>query len=204
MVGMRPRTPIPRDRMPKLFQRITDLDRQADVVRRRRYGVIEMSEGHLSAVRFRPWPKIASLPEIRLLGRWHHRRLAGDRCWLYYNQPFTASNYLSLTYIVSARDTTLATVRGALCVLEEIAEIKQTGAIICDIGNQRISDRLLARCGWEPLESGRWHRQFIRRFYGDYSTRLQSSSTISEVSEKSMAEPGEFREPAVQVPAHCY
>ncbi len=190
--------------MPKLFQRITNLDSEADVVRCRRYGVIEMSNGHLAAVRFRPWPKIASLPEIRLLGRWHHRRLAGDRLWLYFNQPLTASNYLSLTYIVSARDTTLATFRGAICVLEEIAEIKQTDAIICDIDNRKISDRLLARWGWEPLKSRRWHRQFIKRFYGDYTSRLQNSATISAISARSVAEPSESREIAVQVPAHCY
>jgi hypothetical protein len=158
--------------MPLIFDRITDLAAEAGVVRRRRYGVIEVAAGKLVEVRFRPWPKLASLPEIRLVGRWQHARRAGDRCRLFYNQPLTASNYLSLTYIVSHRDTTLATFRGALCALEEIAEIKQSDAILCDLGNPRISDRLLARWGWEHFRTTSFHRQFIKRFYGDYSSRL--------------------------------
>jgi hypothetical protein len=32
----------------------------------------------------------------------------------------------------------------------------------------RLSDRLMARLGWEPLAPRRWHRNFIRRFYGVY------------------------------------
>jgi len=177
--------------MPTLFPRITDLGVQSDVIRRRRYGVIESSAGRLAEVRFRPWPKLASLPEIRIMGRWHHRRLTGDRCWLYFNQPLTANNYLSLTYAVSSRDATLATFRGALCVLEEIAELKQSDAIICDIDNRKISDRLLARWGWEPLRCGRWHRQFIKRFYGDYSTRLKTSAaTFSADAPRSTANVG--------------
>lgn len=155
------------------IHRITDLSAEADIVRRRRYGVIEMADGKFVQLSFRPWPKMASLPETRLLGRWQHSRRSGDRCQLYFNQPLSATNYLSLTYIVSNRDTTLATVRGAVCVLEEIAQIKQSDAILCDLDNRRISDRMLDRWGWEPLKkASRWHRQFIKRFYGDFSSRL--------------------------------
>jgi hypothetical protein len=158
--------------MPKLFHRITDLHAQADVVACRRYGVIEMSAGRLIDVRFRPWPKLASLPETRLIGRYQHTHCSGDRCRLYFNQPLGSLNYLSITYVISNRDTRFSTFRNALCVLEEIAEIKRSDAIICDLGNPRISDRLLDRWGWEPLKSSRWHRQFIKRFYGDFSSRV--------------------------------
>ena len=188
--------------MPVYFQQITDLAAQADRVRRHRYGVIEMSEGRLVGVRFRPWPKLVSLPEIRLLGRLHHNRLAGDRCWLYFNQPLTANNYLSLTYVVSSRDATLATFRGSLCVLEEIAEIKRSDAILCDVGNQKISDRLLARWGWEPMRSSIWHRNFIKRFYGDYSTRLCSPSVGDVVCTTEST--AETLETNGQLAAHCY
>ncbi|MCG8583937.1 MAG: hypothetical protein MI757_04405 [Pirellulales bacterium] len=161
--------------MPSFVQTITDPAASADIVRRRRYGVIEMADGKLTGIRFRPWPKLASLPEIRLVGRWQHARRGGDRCRLYFNQPLSAPNYLSLTYVVSNRDTTYATFRGAVCVLEQVAEIKRSDAILCDLGNPRISDRLLDRWGWEPLKQNRWHRQFIKRFYGDFSTRLKLS-----------------------------
>ena len=158
------------------FYRITDLHASADIVRRRRFGVIEMVQGQFAALQFRPWPKFASLPEIRLAGRWQHARRAGDRCRLYFNQPISSSNFLALTYVVSNRDTTFATFRGALCVLEEIAEIKQSDAILCDLGNPRISQRLLDRWGWQPLTRTRFHRPFIKRFYGDYTSRLAISS----------------------------
>ena len=44
--------------MAAYFERITDLNVQADVVRRRHYGVIEMSEGRFVGLHFRPWPKL--------------------------------------------------------------------------------------------------------------------------------------------------
>jgi hypothetical protein len=70
--------------------------------------------------------------------------------------------------MVSSRDCTLATFRGALDVLDAIARIKRSDAILCDACNGRISDRLFARWGWVPHTSDRRHRNFIKRFYGEY------------------------------------
>jgi len=39
---------------------------------------------------------------------------------------------------------------------------------VCDAANVRLSDRFMARMGWEPHKPQRWHRNFIRRFYGEY------------------------------------
>ena len=55
-----------------------------------------------------------------------------------------------------------------LTVLDEVAAIKGIDAIVCDAGNIRLSDRLMARLGWEPHKPQRWHRNYIRRFYGQY------------------------------------
>jgi len=150
------------------FQTITDPSEQVGVLRDRRYGVVEMSAGRLIGVHLRPWPKIISLTEIWCVGRWAHRRLSGDRCWLYYNQPLSCSNYLALPYVVSSRDGSLASFHGALVVLDEIARIKQSDAILCDVTNGRISDRLMNRWGWDRhvLDSPRRH--YIKRFYGMY------------------------------------
>ena len=79
-------------------------------------------------------------------------------------------NYLALKYIVSTLGTSYATFRAALTVLDAIAALKQSDAILCDAANVRITDRLLARFGWEPHKPQRWHRNFIRRFYGNYPT----------------------------------
>jgi hypothetical protein len=151
-----------------LFETVTDLVAQADILRRRPYGVIEMIEGRLHRVVLRPFPKFATLAQV-LWGQWSHDRFGGDRCWLNYNQPRRCSKFLSLKYVVSGKSTSLQSFRGATLVLDEIARLKGTDAIVCDAANLRISDRLLARWGWEPHFPSRWHRHFIKRFYGTYS-----------------------------------
>jgi hypothetical protein len=158
-------------RMPRLFETVVDLPATA-VLRRRRFGMIEMQGGRLSRIQLRPWPKGGSLLEARLWGRLRHERQTGNCCRLYYNQPWGSSNFLTLRYVVSSRDCTLATIHGALVVLDEIARIKGSDALVCDACNGRISDRLLARYGWEPHTSDRRHRNFIKRFYGEYPTPL--------------------------------
>jgi hypothetical protein len=137
-------------------------------IRAWRYGIIEMEAGRLKAIQLRPWPKLFSLGELWPLAFRYHARGGPDRCLLYYNQPRWQPNFLALKYIVSTEGTSYRTFRSALVVLDAIAELKGTDAIVCDAANLRISDRLLARLGWEPHMPARWHRNFIRRFYGAY------------------------------------
>jgi hypothetical protein len=141
---------------------------QCDAVRRGRYGVIETSLGRLVAIHLRLWPRIISTLETDWLGRRWHERCPGDRCLVYFNQPRRHSNFLALKYVVSQRDCTLATAFAALTALDEVARIKRSDAILCDAWNERISDRLLAREGWERHKPERWHRNYIKRFYGVY------------------------------------
>ncbi len=130
--------------------------------------MIDVRDGRLAAIQLRRWPKLISALEVEWLGnRWHTSK-SGNRCLLYYNQPRRHSNFLALKYVVSQRDCTLATFRGALAVLDEVARLKRTDAIVTDVWNSRISERLLARWGWEPHTCDRWHRHYIKRFYGVY------------------------------------
>ena len=55
-----------------------------------------------------------------------------------------------------------------MLVLDQIARLKRTDALLCDIAGSRISDRLMSRFGWEPHKPQRWHRNYIKRFYGQY------------------------------------
>jgi len=151
-----------------LFETITDPVQGATALRRRHYGVIEVADGRYRRTQLRPWPKIVSGPEILLLGNWFHEHRRGDRLWLYYNQPLRFPNFLVLKYIVSTRQTSMASVCRALAVLDEIARLKRSDALLCDAGNLRISTRLMARWGWQPHCPSRWHRHFIKRFYGQY------------------------------------
>ena len=195
--------------MPPFFEIVTDLAAQAEVVRRRRYGVIEVADGRFRRLRFRPLPKLASLAEALLWGRWFHRRRPGNRCWLYYNQPRSFPNFLALKYVVSARRTTPATIHTALAVLDEIARLKGTDALLCDVANLRISDRLLDRLGWQPHKPQRWHRNFIKRFYGVYpesgvrSPEILHAKLVGQVGSGCLSPPSGHFEFCISYFAFC-
>ena len=141
--------------------------------------MIETAGGELQAVHLRPWPKLLAAPELLPLGPRYHQRGEADRCLLYYNQPRRMPNFLALKYIVSTLGTSYRTFRAALTALDAIAELKHIDAIVCDAANMRLSDRLMARLGWEPHKPQRWHRNFIRRFYGVYPVHHGSRSGAS-------------------------
>ncbi|MGQ9575426.1 MAG: hypothetical protein ACUVUC_08910 [Thermoguttaceae bacterium] len=171
--------------MGPLFETITDLAKGRQSLQRRRYGIIEARDGSFYRVRLRPFPKITTGLEIALLGTWYHRYRPGDRCLLYYNQPRRFPNFLALKYFVSARDTRVSTVRRVLETLDEIARLKRIDALLCDAANWRLSTAIMVRLGWEPHCPSRWHRFFIRRFYGNYPSpagwlpgQLSQSGTV--------------------------
>jgi hypothetical protein len=151
-----------------LFESVTDLTAGADTLCRRRYGVIELADGRFRRVLLRPVPKIASVPGIMLIGGWRHEHCRGDRVRLFYNQPRRFSNFLVLKYVESTSGARLGTVVRGLAVLDEIARLKQSDALLCDVANGRITTKLLGRWGWEPHCPTRFHRHYIKRFYGVY------------------------------------
>jgi hypothetical protein len=161
--------------LPETF---TDFASGRERIRARRYGVVETVGGQLHAVHLRPWPKLVSLPELWPQGSRYHAGGQPDRCLLFYNQPWRMPIFMALKYVVSTAGTSYATFRAALKALDAIAELKRIDAIVCDAGNMRLSDRLMARFGWEPHKPQRWHRNFIRRFYGHYPTMLSDSDRL--------------------------
>ena len=154
--------------MPPWFETVTDLEEGAEVLGRRAYGVIEAAQGRFRRVLLRPFPKIISLPDVLLLGGWHHRHHRRDQCLLYYNRPWRFPNFLVVKYVVSGRGTRYSSFRRVLDVLDEIARLKRTDALLCELANGRISGEMMLRWGWEPHCPSRWRRHYIKRFYGDY------------------------------------
>ncbi len=71
---------------------------------------------------------------------------------------------------VSSLSGKAATARASLycatLVLDEIARLKRSHAIVAEINNPRISDRLMERWGWERHCLSWRGRHFIKRFYG--------------------------------------
>lgn len=137
-------------------------------IRAARYGVIETSKGQLQAIYLRWFPKLIALPEIFPVASRYHASGSEDRCLLYYNQPKACPNFLALKYVVSNMHSSYATFRAAIATLDAIAAEKNIDALLCDVANSRLSDRFLARQGWEKHKPARWHRNFIKRFYGEY------------------------------------
>jgi len=163
--------------VPRLFESVANLRDGAEVLRRRAHGVIEVAQGRLRRVLLRPFPKLVSLPEVSLAGKWCHCRRRGDWCLLYYDQPRRFPNFLAVKYLVSARHTTYGTLRRALEALDEIARLKQADALLCQVSNRRISGRVMTRLGWVPHCPAARRRHYIKRFYGDYPP--PAGSTLS-------------------------
>lgn len=137
-----------------------------------RYGYIETVDGEMRRIQFRPWPKLISYSEALWLGGWKHEKSAGKRCRLYFNQPLGHSNYLNLAYIESSAGSSFRNLHVALKILDLVAWRKKSDAILCELTNSRISDRLMERWGWERHLPDSPKRHWIKRFYGDYSQVL--------------------------------
>ncbi|MEZ6093511.1 MAG: hypothetical protein R3C03_04620 [Pirellulaceae bacterium] len=151
------------------FKPFDSIEENADKIRRHRYGVLTVSNCKLVDIRFRPWPKLISSMEVAWFGKWNHTSSKQAACRIYYNQPLSHSNYLSLSYIEAAANSGYGNLYRAMSYLDLIAYYKRSDAILCEISNIRISDRLMRRGGWERhLENSR-RRHWIKRFYGDYS-----------------------------------
>ena len=151
-----------------LLPTVHDLRSQAALLCQRPYGVIVIEDGYLQGIQLRPWPKIIAASDVWGLGGWLSGLTSGNYCRLYYNQPCRHRRFLALKYIISGYGATFRTFRSALIILDEIARLKRTDAIVAEVRNLRISDRLLARWGWESHMPTSRRRHFIKRFYGSY------------------------------------
>lgn len=166
--------------MGRWFETIRAIEGNESLIRQRRYGMIETIDGKLARIQFRPWPKIISSTEVEFFGGWKHRHRFRDRCQLFYNQPVGHSNFLALKYIVSSYGTRFRTAYRAVVVLDQIAWIKGIDAIVAEVTNPRISDRLLQRWGWQRHLEHRRGRHYIKRFYGSYPEHARVGSAALE------------------------
>lgn len=160
------------------FHQITDLSRQQAQLFAGRYGVIDVIEGKLAKITLRPWPKFVSLWESLGWGEYLHRHRQGDRCRLYYNQPRGSEKFLALKYLISTRGTSLRSFQTALKVLDEVARLKRSDAIVCEAANLRLNERIMHRYGWDQHTSQ--PRNYIKRFYGIYPERTLAGKNATK------------------------
>ena len=132
--------------MGRFFQTISDFGSASDqqTLRRRPYGVIEVIDARLVAIHLKPLPKMISSVEASWAGGWGKKRDQPNRVQLFYNQPIGHRNFLALKYVVSTIETRWRSVAVALSVLDWIAMLKQSDALVCELSNSRLSPRLMA------------------------------------------------------------
>ncbi len=90
------------------------------------------------------------------------------RCVLYYHHGWLSADFLVLSYVSSHPRASLSSFYCATLVLDELAREKGSHAIVAELTNERISDRLMQRWGWERHCLNWKGRHFIKRFYGTY------------------------------------
>ncbi len=164
----------------RLFDTISNLSQYESTILQRRFGVIETHIGKLTRVHIRPWPKLLPTPDAHWLSSWQSARRQKDQCLLYYNQVIGHTAFLDLKYIVTSFGTRFSTLRRALQALDIVAQIKKSDAIVTEVFNDRIGDRLLERMGWESHLPRSRKRHFIKRFYGEYpSHEIEISKPIA-------------------------
>ena len=124
-----------------------------------------MREGRLVGIRRRYWPFPASIFRVWL--HTHSRKGTADECRLDYRSS-RVGGFMVIDYIHSGPLTQLATLRGACQLLDEVARLRQSVAILAHVSTEAISDRLLQRWGWEPHAGQLQGRHWIKRFYNGY------------------------------------
>ena len=137
-----------------------------ELLRARRSGKIIVEYGGLRSVCGRWWPHCGNMMQV--LWDMNFRPVCRDRCELYYHIPWGAPGFITLSYVHSGPATSMGTLYAGALVLDEIARLKQSQAIVCHVTNDRISDRILTRWGWQQHCLDWAGRHFIKRFYGKY------------------------------------
>ena len=175
--------------MSQLIQSFTDIREAEPTILERRYGVIQTSHGRFEKITFRPWPKLISGIEATWWDATRGGRALQDECRLYFASPISAPGFLAISYIRSTVRTTFATARMANRLLDHIARLRNSDAIVCEAFNRRISDRLMKRWGWEQHLLAAKRRHWIKRFYGDYSSVAPLSEILGmpETQDRSFA-----------------
>ena len=146
-----------------------------------------MRAGQLVEIQHRLLCGNVSVTEVWLQAKFGRRD--DDCCWLDYHQPLGMPSFLTLDYIRTGTLASYQTFIGACHILDEIARIRSTAAIVAHVTNRNLTDRLMMRHGWERHMEDWKGRHWIRRFYDGYpKSRIHRYTTESNKPPKSSAE----------------
>lgn len=151
---------------------VTDLNAEADLIRRWRCGRILVRGGNFLGVQRRWFVGSVSVAQVWWQLRFGHND--DDICWLDYHQPRGMPAFLTLDYLRSGKQAGYRSSNRACEVLDQISEIRGTQAIVAHVSNGRISDRVLDRLGWQQHMQQWDGRHWIKRFYDGYPSASKS------------------------------
>ncbi|KLU01950.1 hypothetical protein RISK_006134 [Rhodopirellula islandica] len=146
----------------------TQLETNEDAISRVRCGRIVMRDGKLERIEQHGMRSPVSVAQV-----WWQAKFAalqGDVCCLDYHVPRGMNAFMTLDYVRSGDATGFATAIGAFQVLDEIARLRKSYAIVAHVSNARITDRHLKRAGWERHLLDWPGRHFIRRMQPSVSS----------------------------------
>ncbi len=139
----------------------TSVEENADRIRLWNYGELELFDGNLLRIYPRWWPRIAS--EWESFRDSTNRSLPTDFCRAYYAFPRRAPGFMSVLYARSGPNTQYKTLYRAVVVMDEIARLRGSDAIVCQTINLRASERLMNRWGYVRHALALGDNHYIKR-----------------------------------------
>ena len=141
--------------------RVASIEGNIDRVRKWNYAELELSDGKLLGIYPRWWPRLASQWESFQDG--YIRNLPVDFCRVYYAFPRRAPGFMSVLYARSGPKTQYKTLYRAVVVMDEIARLRNTDAIVCQTISPRASERLMNRWGYVRHAFAVGENHYIKR-----------------------------------------
>ena len=141
---------------------VTSMDGNADRIRSWNYGELELFDGELLGIYPRWWPCMAS--EWESIQDSTIRSLPTDFCRVYYAFPKRAPGFMSVLYARSGPKTQYKTLYRGVVVMDEIARLRDSHAIVCQMINLRTSERLMNRWGYVRHALAMGDNHYIKRF----------------------------------------
>ena len=140
---------------------VHSIEQNRESLRSWRYGEIEIANGQLTSIYPRWWPRLGS----RWESYWdrYNRKLPTDFCVAYYAFPRSAPGYMSLLYARSGPSTQYKTIYRAVFTLEQIAKLRNSNAIVCEMISERGTERLMNRWGYVRHALSLGDNHYIKR-----------------------------------------
>jgi hypothetical protein len=140
---------------------VTALAGNEERVSKWRYGEVVLRNGRVVSIQARWWPRWGTVWGAmvdRVV-----RSLPEDECRFYYSFPRSAPGYMSLLYVHAGEKTYYQTFHQGIEAMDAIAGLRKARAIVCQVTNDRLNDRMMTRWGYVKHAENLGDNHYIRR-----------------------------------------